>query len=292
MKKLTDIIREAEQNHVAIGHFNVSNFEQLNAVTRVGIRLQVPIIIGVSEGEREYLGLHRIRDIVASYNSEHAKGGGFQLFLNADHTHSTDKIRDAARAGFHAVLFDGGSLPIEDNIIQTRVAVELARAASTDVLVEGELGYIGSGSEILEEIPEGAAVTEEDFTKPGDAARFVLETGVDLLGPSVGNIHGMLKNIPNPRLDIERIRAIRKMAGVPLVLHGGSGTSDEDFTAAIDAGIAIIHISTELRVAWRTGLEQSFKAHPHEVAPYKIMSEVITSIERVVENRLKLFNKF
>lgn len=291
MKKLKHSIERAEKNHIAIGHFNVSNFEQLSAIARVGIQLQVPIIIGVSEGEREYLGLHRIRDLIASYNVEHGKEGGFQLFLNADHTHATDKIRDAARVGFHAVLFDGGSLPLEENIAQTRVAVRLARAASADVLVEGELGYIGSGSQLLDEIPEGVATSGEYFTKPEDAEKFVKETGVDLLGPAVGNIHGMLKNAKNPRLDIERIRAIRLAAGVPLVLHGGSGVSNEDFLAAIDAGISIIHISTELRVAWREGLEKSLQTHLHEVAPYKVMSEVIESIEKVVTERLKLFNK-
>jgi fructose-bisphosphate aldolase class II len=118
----------------------------------------------------------------------------------------------------------------------------------------------------------------------------VKETGVDLLAPAVGNIHGMLKNAPNPRLDIPRIRAIREAAGIPLVLHGGSGISDEDFVSAIDAGVSVIHISTEIRVAWRRGIENAV----HEVesiAPYKLMENVVSAVQDVVQKRLKLFSK-
>jgi fructose-bisphosphate aldolase class II len=290
MKKLTDVIREAEEKKVAIGHFNIGNLEQLKAVARAARRLDVPVIIGVSEGERAYFGVHHVKDLIASYNAEHAQGNS-RLFLNADHTHSLDLIKEATRAGFDEVLFDAGVLPLEKNIALTREAVKAAKALVPGVLVEGELGNIGSGSEIRTELPKGAAVRPEDFTKPEDAARFVKETGVDLLAPAVGNIHGMFAGRANPRLDIERIRAIREAAGVPLVLHGGSGIRDEDFTAAIAAGISIIHISTELRVAWRKGLEDSLDEHTGEVAPYKVLPEVIEVIERVVEQRLRLFSR-
>jgi len=173
-------------------------------------------------------------------------------------------------------------------------AVKLAKSISasrrTDFLVEGEMGYIGSGSVILKEIPEGVAINPEDLTNPENAAKFVKETGVDLFAPAVGNIHGLIIN-GNPKLDIGRIKEIRKFAGIPLVLHGGSGIKDEDFSAAINAGISVIHINTELRVAWRKGMEAALAQNPEEIVPYKILPKAVEEIEKVVEARLRLFNK-
>ncbi|MDP3974779.1 MAG: class II fructose-bisphosphate aldolase [Candidatus Jorgensenbacteria bacterium] len=304
MKTLEEIISDAEKKKVAIGHFNIANLEQLKAIAHVGARLNVPVIIGVSEGEREYLGVHHVRDLVKSYNDEHANplaGGGFRLFLNADHTRSLEKVKEAAENGFDAILFDGSKLSFEENMAQTKEAVRIARAISasrrTDIIVEGELGYIGGASEIREGIPEGAAIKPEDLTKPEEAARFVAETGVGMLAPAVGNIHGMFASTPDPALDIARIRAIkdalRQAQGkpIPLVLHGASGNTDEDLRAAIDAGVSIIHISTELRAAWRKSLEEELKEHPGEVAPYKVMPDVLKAMEKVVERHLRLFNR-
>ena len=144
---------------------------------------------------------------------------------------------------------------------------------------------------IRKELRKDGAIRPEDLTKPEDAARFVKETGVDMLAPAVGNIHGMFANAPEPALDIARIRAIRKAAGVPLVLHGGSGNTDEDFLAAIDAGVSIIHIRTELRVAWRMGLEKALKEKPEEIAPYKVLSTAVEAVKEIVDSKLKLFNK-
>ena len=287
---LRERIRDAETKKVAIGHFNISNLEQLKAVAHVAMRLDVPVIIGVSEGERAYIGLHHVKDLVASYNTEHAKQHGFRLYLNADHTHDPGKVREAARVGFDAVLFDGGALPFDRNVELTRTAATLAREVQPGVLVEGELGYIGSGSEVHDALPEGVQVTPKTMTTPDEAAKFVAETGVDLLAPAVGNVHGIVQG-GQPKLDTMRIAAIRKAAGVPLVLHGGSGISDDEFRAAIDAGISIIHISTELRLAWREGMVEALQAQPNEVAPYKLSEAALAKMERVVESRLRLFNR-
>jgi len=289
--KLIECIKNAEQKKIAVPHFNVGNLEQLKAIAHVGMKLNVPLIIGVSEGEREYLGTQHIVDFVASYNNTHGKEGGFHLYLNADHTHSLEKAKEAASAGFDAVLFDAGKLPFEEDIKATREAVIALKEINKDLVVEGELGYIGSSSEILTKIPEGAAIRPEDLTTPEMAERFVRETGIDLVAPAVGNIHGMYANMKNPALDIERIRAIHKAVNVPLVLHGGSGTTDEDFARAIDAGISVIHISTELRYIWRKELEDVLREHPMEIAPSKIMPEILKAIEEVVEKRTRLFLK-
>ena len=216
---------------------------------------------------------------------------GKPVFLNSDHTKSLEEVKKAAAAGYDAILFDGGTLPLEENIKKTKEVMEYVKSINSKILVEGELGNIGSGSAIRKELPKGAAIKPEDLTKPEDAARFVKETGVDLLGPAVGNLHGMFKNAPEPALDIERIRAIREASGVPLVLHGGSGNTDEDFLAAIDAGVVIIHINTEIRLAWRKGLESGLHKDEEEIAPYKVEPEAIEAMKAVVKARLKLFNR-
>ena len=127
------------------------------------------------------------------------------------------------------------------------------------------------------------------MTKPEDAKYFVEQTGIDLIAPSVGNIHGMVKG-GNPRLDIERIKAIKAACNTPIVLHGGSGITDIDFTNAIKEGIDIIHINTEIRVAYKDALTKFLNENPNEVAPYKFLKSGVDAIEEVVYNRLKLFN--
>ena len=136
-------------------------------------------------------------------------------------------------------------------------------------------------------IPEGAGL---DKTDPEVALRFVSETGVDMLAPSVGNIHGMLKDMPDPRLDIERIAAISQKVQIPLVLHGASGNSDEDIAAAIAAGVAVVHINTEIRVAYRRGIEKGL-SETREVAPYSYLSYGAGALKEVVTAKLRLFGK-
>ena len=291
MRNLKEIIKDAEKRGIALGHFNISDIGTLKAVAEAARELQSPVIVGTSEGEREFIGVHEAVALVKSLRDEHEQ----EIFINADHTHSFEKAREAVEAGYDAILFDGAKLSFEENIKETKKVVEYVKLKSVgqkaEILVEGELGYIGSSSEILKEIPRGAAMKTADFTTPEEAARFIKETSVDLLAPAVGNIHGMLENAPNPRLDIDRIKQIKKTAGAPLVLHGGSGVADEDFIMAIKAGISIIHISTELRLAWRKGVEQGLREKPEEVAPYKIMEDAVKAIKEIVIKKLKLFSE-
>ena len=286
MKTLREVIRDAESNHVAVGHFNISNIEGLWAIFHAARNLNLPVIIGLSEGERDFVGVKQAVALVKSIREEF----DYPIFINADHTYSFERAKEAVDAGFDAVIFDGAKLPIDENIKITKQCVEYARSKNPDILVEAELGYIGTSSKILDEIPEGAGVSEETLTSAEDAARFVAETGVDLFSPSVGNIHGMLRNMPNPRLNINRVHAIKEVARVPLVLHGGSGIADQDFTYAIKAGISIVHINTEIRVAYRDAVKKVLADHPDEVAPYKIMKGAVSAMEKVISERLKLFN--
>lgn len=287
MKTLREYIGEAEIRGVAIGHFNVSNIEALHGIYNAAKKLNVPVIIGVSEGEEEFIG----RDEVASLVKMIRERDNYPIFLNADHHYSFESVKDAINAGYDAAIIDAVKLPLDENIRLTQKCVEYAKMVkpngNRDVLIEAEIGFIGQSSKLLDSIPEG--VSEATMTKPEEAKLFVEQTGLDLLAPSVGNVHGMVKG-GNPKLDIVRISEIRKACGIPLVLHGGSGISDEDFTAAIKAGISIIHINTEIRVAYKEALEKYLKENLNEVAPYKILKSAEEAIEQVVYNRLKLFN--
>ncbi|MEX0652036.1 MAG: class II fructose-bisphosphate aldolase [Candidatus Paceibacterota bacterium] len=285
MKTLREHIAEAEVNKVAIGHFNISDTEGLRAIFTAAKKLNVPVIIGVSEGERDFIGVQQAVALVKSLREEH----NYPIFLNADHTYSVERAKEAIDAGYDAVIFDGTKLLLEDNIAQTKEVVDYAHGVNPDILVEGEIGYIGTSSKVLNELPEGvdpegAVTTAEEITQ------YVQETGLDLVAPAVGNLHGMLKGGKNPALNIEAIKALRISGGVPMVLHGGSGISDEDFTTAIKTGISIVHINTEIRVAYREGIEAVIKNNPDEIAPYRLMKKGVENMTEVVEKRLRLFN--
>ena len=286
MKTLKEIINNAEKNNIAVGHFNISNIEGLHAIFNVAKKLNLPVIIGVSEGERDFIGVKQVVALVKSLREEY----DYPIFLNADHTYSFERVKEVVDAGFDSVIFDGAKLSTEENIKITKQCVEYARNINPNILVEGELGFIGSSSKILDEIPEDINLDENSLTKPEEAKEFVEQTGIDLFAPAVGNIHGMLRHGKDPSLNSELIKEIRKEAGVPLVLHGGSGTSDEDFKKAIKAGISIIHINTELRLAYKKAIQLSLQENPDEIAPYKIMKGVVLAIEKIAEERLRLFN--
>ncbi len=286
---MREYIAEAEEKKIAISHFNISDSVGFWAVVNAAKKLNLPAIIGVSEGERDFIGVKQVKALVDTIKTE-----GFPIFLNADHTYSVDRVKEVVNAGFDAAIIDGAEKSFEENIKITKESVEYknynlpAQAGNPEILIEGELGFIGKSSKVWDKVPEGA---DAAMTKPEEAAEFVKETGVDLFAPAVGNIHGMAKNlnINFEKLDIERIKQIREAAGVPLVLHGGSGIKDEEFKQAIAAGISIIHINTELRVAYKQGLQKSLSENPDEVAPYKILRPARDAMQAVVEKRMMLF---
>lgn len=286
MKTLREYITEAEEKKVAVGHFNIANLEALHGIFNAAKKLDLPIIIGTSEGEREFVGVHEAVALVKVLREKY----DYPIFLNADHTYSFEKVKEAIDAGYDAVIFDGVKLSPLENIEVTKKCVEYARASGRDVIVEAELGNIGQSSKIVDEVPDGVATNEEFLTSVEEAKKFVEATGVDLLAPAVGNMHGMVKGGHNPKLDIERIKAIREAVGVPLVLHGGSGISDPDFVEAIQAGISLVHINTEIRLAYRDAVRQSLADNPDEVAPYRILKSSVQAVEDKVTERLKLFN--
>jgi fructose-bisphosphate aldolase class II len=287
MQSLLEVLQQAGKRGEAIGHFNISDLTLLKAVFSAAQDVGVPVIVGASEGERGFMGVRQIAALVKNLRDEF----DFPIFLNADHTHSRAGAEEVARAGFDSIVFDLSALPFEENIRQTREAVAALKAIHPSILVEGEIGDIGSGSEIHDIMHDSS----KGLTTPEEARQFVEETGIDILAPAVGSMHGMSRSMvrgqSKQHLNVERIAAIKAATGVPLTLHGGSGTDDDDFRRAIAAGIAIIHINTELRVAWRRSLQDSLAAKPDEVVPYKLLPPVVESVQEVVKSRLRLFSK-
>lgn len=285
MHSLRGILQAAETG-MAIGHFNVADLVLLKAVFAAAREVKVPVLLGASEGEREFFGTRQLAAVVRSLREEF----DYPIFLNADHTHSLAKAVEAVKAGFDSVVFDLSALPFNENVRQTREAVAALKGINPAMLVEGEIGDIGTGSEIHDHAPD----LSRGLTTADDARRFVESTGIDILAPAVGNMHGMLESMVHgdtrKRLDIERIRGIKAAVRIFLTLHGGSGTDDDDLRNAIGAGINIVHINTELRVAWRRGLEDGLLKHPNEVVPYKILPTAVDAVKKVVGSRLKLFS--
>ena len=288
MKTLKEYLQEAQENKRAIAHFNVANSDMLMAVFAGAKKVseeygeKIPVVIGLSEGERDSFGVTQAVDYIMSLRNEH----DYPIFLNADHTYSVERTLEAIDAGFDMVIYDGAKISHEENLENTKKVVAYRNEINPDCLVEAEFGFIGGGSDIKDSIPEG--VSEATMTKPDEAKKFVHDSGIDLLAPSVGNLHGMVKS-GNPALNPERVSAILEATGTPLVLHGGSGSTDEDFVAVIKAGISLIHISTELRVGYRKGIEEAFEADADVLAPYKYFKQAQTNVMLIVEDRMKLF---
>ena len=283
MFTIKDYLKRTTEEKWAMGHFNFSEDEALRAIVESAAKLKTPIFIGTSEGERKHVGLKQAVNLVKAFQEEF----GIPIFLNADHHKTLESVKKAIDAGYDAILADFSAKPFEENIQLTKQSVEYAKSKNPDIIVEGELGYIRGESKLQREIIE---IKPEDLTKPEDAAQFIKETGVDMLAPAVGNIHGIAANAP--KLDFQRIADIKKAVGnnVYLVLHGGSGMSESDFKNAINAGISMIHINTEIRVAFTEALRKSVVEMPEETTPYKILTPGVEAMKKVIEEKLKVFN--
>lgn len=285
MKTLRECLTDAGEKGVAIGHFNISNMEALHAIYAAAKKLNLPVIIGLSEGEEAFFG----RDEAVALIKEYRERDGYPIFLNADHHHTFESVKACIDAGFDMAIIDGTELSFDENVALTKSCVDYARetAKSTgrDVLIEAELGFIGSGSNIKDTIPEGAGI----LTKPEDAKKFVEAAGIDMFAPSVGSIHGLIKT-GKPHIDADHVRDIKSAVKIPLVLHGGSGLRDEDFTNAIRAGISVVHINSEIRLAFEQTVAKYTAENPEEINPSKILQPAVDAMGKIVEARLKLFN--
>jgi fructose-bisphosphate aldolase class II len=279
---MLEIFKQAKENKYAIGAFNVSNLEQLKAIVEAGRNLKSPIIVATSEGESKFIGKKQIRALIDVYKQE----TGLPIILHLDHGKSFDIIKEAIEAGYDSVHFDGSALSFEENIKMTKKIVDFAKEKGIKN-IEGEIGYL-RGKSALQEAVE---IKEEDLTNPEQAEGFIEETKVDTLAIAIGNIHGVLKSSKNPHLFLDRLEEINERIGdkTGLVLHGGSGTPEEDIRKAIQLGIVKVNVNTELRVAYTKALRKSLQDDPNQTTPYKIMPLVVEAVQKVVDEKIKLF---
>lgn len=253
-------------NHQAILHYNVSTFEQIKAGLLAVKETKIPLIFGVSEGERNYLGGDLVKEIIDFYKKD------LPIFINADHSKTFETAKKAIDLNYDSVLFDGSEYSLEENIKVTKELI--AYRKDKNILIEGEVGYLPGKSEIQ----DGVEIKDYYLTKPEEALRFVKETGIDFLAISIGNVHGITEK--EPFLDFERGKMISELIGIPLVLHGGSGISLENLKKAIFVGFKIIHLNTEFRKIWKEKLIQELKKET--ITPYKILEPLIEELKKKI----------
>ncbi len=237
------LIEYARRNGYAVGAYNMHNEETTEALVWAAERAQSPIFLQVGRAIIPHMGVRRAFEMTRRV----AERSNAKYVIHLDHG-SWDEVLEAVRLGFSSVMYDGAHLPFEENIATTRRLVEIAHAYG--IPVEAELGKIPDA---------GESVNWEDYyTDVEEARRFVAETGIDYLAISVGIVHGVIPGIPQAPINIQRIREIKAATGIPLVLHGASGLSDREIQEARAAGIHKFNADTDLRHAFRAGLEAVF----------------------------------
>ena len=254
----------------------------MKAILNSAKNMKSPVILGTSEGESSFFGLE---EAVALRNVLRKKTG-LPIFLNLDHGKSFEYLKKAIDAGYDMVHFDGSKLPLEENIKTTKEVVKYAKWKG--VTVEGEVGRIGNDSSKL--YSEKFEINEADLTKPEEALRFLKETKADLLAVSIGNFHGIEISGIGPNLRLDVLKMVKEAAGSALlVLHGGSGTPEDDIKEAINMGIVKININTEIRLAFSGNLRRFLDNNKEEIVPYKFLSDAKNSVEKLVERKINLF---
>ncbi len=271
---MKEMLAKAQKEQYGIGFFNAVNVEMARAIIETAEELRAPVIVGTAEVLLSAMSLER----VAEYLIPMAQKAGVPVAVHYDHCLTFEKCMEALKLGFSSVMYDCSTASYEENL--DRVAEMVRVCHGMGVTVEGELGHVGDN--------EGAGKLENPsdyFTDPAVAADFVRKTGVDALAVAVGNAHGDYK-FP-PKLDFSRITAIREATGIPLVLHGGSGLSDDDFREAVRRGVCKINIFTDLDKAGKAGIEKGLKngaASMMGLIPYEI-----EAMKEVVRNKIGLF---
>lgn len=230
-----ELLAQAEKTNSAIAAFNCYNAETIQAAISAGEKANKGVIIAYGERYQDYMNI----EAFAAFTKELASQASIPVALHLDHSYQLETIKKAISAGFSSVMYDGSALPMEENVKTTKHVVELAHAQG--VFVEAEIGSMEKGEFSDEEEGDGK------LTDPSEAAWFVKETNVDFLAASIGTVHGMYKGEPNLQLDL--LSEISNSIQIPLVLHGGSGTPEDQVLKAIDRGIRKINVNTEISLA-------------------------------------------
>ena len=244
---LNEILAIAEERKCAIGAFNTPNLECITAVLNAAEKLDVPVIISHAELHESVAPLAVIGPVMV----QAAKNAKVPVCVHLDHCETLSYMSDALKLGFTGVMYDGSVLPYEENVANTKIAVAMAKKYGANV--EAEIGQLASREGGTEENAGGPVYTDPDL-----AVKFCAETGIDALAPSFGTAHGIYKS--KPVLDLDRVKVIAEMTKLPLVMHGGSGVSDEDYRTAIRNGIRKINYYSYMSKAGVTAVKALLEA--------------------------------
>lgn len=284
-QKARNVMQRARTQHFALGAFNLDNQETLVAVAKAAKAKNAPVLVEVSKGEVDALGLDNVRDMVDNYKVDY----GIEMYVNLDHSPSVEDAIDGIEAGFEFIHIDISQANHEANddeiIARTKDVVEAAKL--TGALVESEPHYFGGGSNVFTQAFDYELI-KKTFSTPEGAKAFVAASGIDTYAAAVGNLHG---HYPVPKmLDLELLQRIRNAIDCNISLHGGSDTPGHYFIDAVKIGVTKININSDMRMAYRTTLEKVLAENKTEFAVVKLMDSVIEAVRQVVESKLDMFN--
>lgn len=282
--KARELMKRARAEGFAVGAFNVDNQETLIAICKAAKAKNSPVLVEVSHGEVEAIGLENLRDMVDNYKEEY----GIEIYINLDHSPEVDAAKKAIDVGFEFIHIDISQArkdaTHEEIVNETREVV--AYAKKTGALVESEPHYFGGSSNVHEEEIDYEEI-RKTFSTPESASEFVDSTGIDTFAAAIGNLHG---KYPVPKqLDIELLKTIREAIDCNISLHGGSGTPGHFFEEAARVGVSKVNMNSDLRYAFRTQLEEELEEHPDEYAVVKLTPEIIEAVQKVVEEKIDMF---
>ena len=284
IERARELMERSRRERFAVGAFNVDNQETLVAIARAAQVKSSPVLVEVSQGEVDAIGLANLRDLVDNYRAEL----GIEMYINLDHSPSVEAAKAGVDAGFEFIHIDLSQAKrdaTDDEIIAaTREVVAYAR--TTGALVESEPHYFGGSSNVHAEEIDYEEV-RKTFSTPEGARAFVDATGIDTFAAAVGNLHG---RYPVPKvLDLELLQRIRDAIGGYISLHGGSGTPGHFFRSAAEIGVSKVNLNSDMRYAYRTTLERQLREHPDEYAIVRLIGPVIRAVQDVVEEHIDLY---
>lgn len=278
------LYQRTRSQHFAVGAFNIDNQETLIAIAKAAQKLDSPVLVEVSQGEVDAMGLENVRDMVDNYKEEY----GIEMYLNLDHSPTVENCKRAIDAGYEFIHIDisqaNHDATEEEIIAKTREVVEYAKF--TGAIVESEPHYFGGSSNVHETAIDYDEI-KKTFSTPEGTNSFVEATGIDTFAAAIGNLHG---KYPVPKvLDLELLQQIRDATNVQISLHGGSGTPLHFFEEAARIGVSKININSDMRYAFRKTLEKVLAENPKEYAVVKLMPEVYGAVQAVVEEKIQAF---
>lgn len=269
------MLLEAKEKKYAIPQFNINNLEWTKAILEKCNEMNLPVILGVSEGAIKYMGgcntvVGMVKGLIKDLNIQ------IPVCLHVDHGQSFELCKKAIDAGFTSVMIDASKYPLDENFKITKEVVDYAH--EKNVTVEAEVGHIGG--------------TEDNITSNANNATLedcleISKTGIDSLAPALGSVHGLYKGKPN--LDFKTMKEINDNLEIPLVLHGGTGIPDDDIKKAIECGISKININTELQIAWHNDVVKFVKEFESVYDPRKVIGSGKNAMLKAIEDKNILF---